>query len=860
MRLLERDSYLHQLDAPLQEAVAGQGSLVLVSGEAGIGKTSLVDHFTRVHRDSVRVLWGACDSLFTPRPLGPLHDIAMQLTGQLPELLHSDADQQSIFSACLIEMQQSPGIVVFEDIHWADEATLDLIKFLGRRIQLTKSLLILTYRDDELSAAHPLRLVLGDLPRSVTIRLALLPLSQVSVLELAHATRHDERIGDLYTVTGGNPFFVTEVLASGDVNVPATVRDAVLARAARLSPAAREVLDVASVVPARIEAGLLKLILSPSASAIEECVACGMLRMDGNSLAFRHELARRALEDSLSSSRRQALHQEVLKVLKQRGEDKVQLSRLVHHAAFAGDGEAVLRFAPEAAKRAAIVGAHLEAAAHYQTALRYADQLDLAEHAQLLENRAYECYVTSQIAEAVQARLEALEIWRRIQHPRQEGNNLRWLSRLYWFLGQQAPAERYAVEAIHLLETLPPGPELAMAYSNRAQLHMLANEVVEAVRLGNQAVELAEKLGDSETLSHALNNVGTAELSAGYIEVGEAKLERSLQLAQMNKLQEHVARAYCNLGAEGVKRRSYGRAVHYLNDGIAYSSERDLDAWSLYMLAWRACAHLDQGAWLDSSEDALAVLGNPRVASVARIPALVALGRLRIRRGDPDAWSVLDKAREHALPTGEIQRIGPVVSARAEAAWWQGELKQMVSEIQVAYELALRHQADWELGELAFWLWRAGKLAEAPQGAAKPFVLQIEGDWRGAAQEWERLGCPYERGMALMDGDETAQLLALEIFNQLGAQPAAQMVQKKLLAVPQRQLDKGKFGGLTVREREVAVLIAQGKSNREIAEAMTIGVKTVETYVTRMLNKLGFDSRVQIATWAVEKGLISLSG
>jgi predicted ATPase len=157
----------------------------------------------------------------------------------------------------------------------------------------------------------------------------LLPLSQTSVLELAHATRHNERIDDLYTVTGGNPFFVTEVLASGDVNVPATVRDAVLARSARLSAAAREVLDVASVVPARIEAGLLKLILSPSASAIEECVECGMLRMDGNSLAFRHELARRTLEDSLSSSRRQALHQKVLGAY---NVVKIKCtSRLVHH-------------------------------------------------------------------------------------------------------------------------------------------------------------------------------------------------------------------------------------------------------------------------------------------------------------------------------------------------------------------------------------------------------------------------------------------------------------------------------------------------------------------------------------------------
>jgi predicted ATPase len=411
MKLLDRDSFLQKLELTLQEAIAGQGHVVLVSGEAGIGKTSLIDHFAQAHRDSVRILWGACDSLFTPHPLGPLYDIAMQLEGELPTLLQSDANQPAIFSACLIEMQKSPTIVVFEDIHWADEATLDLIKFLGRRIQLTKSLFVLSYRDDELSPNHPLRLVLGDLPRSLTLRLALSPLSQASVLELARATKQDMQADDLYATTGGNPFFVTEVLESGGAGVPSTVRDAVLARAARLSPAAREVLEAASVVPGRIEAQLLKSILSPSAVAIEECMERGMLRTDGNSLSFRHELARRALEDSLLSSQQQALHQKVLKSLRERGEDRVQLSRLVHHAALAGDGEAVLYFAPQAARQAARVGAHLEAAAHYQTALRYADELDLAEHAQLLENRAYECYVTSQISEAIQARMQALDIW-----------------------------------------------------------------------------------------------------------------------------------------------------------------------------------------------------------------------------------------------------------------------------------------------------------------------------------------------------------------------------------------------------------------------------------------------------------------
>jgi predicted ATPase/DNA-binding CsgD family transcriptional regulator len=853
-KLLEREIPLRELETALNQAASGEGRVALISGEAGIGKTSLLEQFTRQRRDTVRILWGACDALFTPHPLGPLYDIATQTQGELLALLISDSNRQAVFSACLSELQRQHAVVVFEDVHWADEATLDLIKFLGRRIQRTASLLLLTYRDDELSPEHPLRLVFGDLPTSATLRLPLLPLSQASVLALARAAEQGERVGDLYAATGGNPFFVTEVLASAGASVPATVRDAVLARAARLSPIAREVLDAASVVPGRIEAWLVEAILSPPPAAVEECVQRGMLREDGDSLAFRHELARRALEDALPPSRRQALHQQVLKKLIDRGEDRVKLSRLVHHAGFAGDGEAVLCFAPRAASQAATVGAHLEAAAHYQTALRYGDRLDRAEHAQLLENMAYECYVTSQIQEAVKTRLEALEIWREIQRPMQEGNNLRWLSRLHWFLGQQAQAVRYATDAIRLLETLPPGSELAMAYSNRAQLHMLANEVPEAMHWGHQAIELAEKLGDFETLSHALNNVGTAEILAGHIDAGRATLERSLQIAQTHELHEHVARAYTNLASEAVQMRDYAWAMGYLNAGIDYSIERDLDSWSLYLLAWRARANLELGHWTEAVEDALAVLDNPRSASIARIPALATLGRVRVRRGDPGVQPVLDEARDRALPTGEIQRIGPVAAARAEAAWWRGDRQQVAAEAQAAYELAYNTN-DPELDELAFWMWRSGSISQPPQNAAGPFSLHIAGDWRAAAEAWQQLGCPYERALALADGDQPALLAALDILQHLGARPAKDFVQRKLNAVPALRLEKEKFGRLTRREREAAALIAQGKSNREIAESMTVGVKTAETYVTRILNKLGFNTRVQIATWAIEKGL-----
>ena len=249
MELLEREQFFSELDAILDDVAAGNGRFVLVSGEAGIGKSSLVERFVEAHEKQARVLWGVCDALLTPRPLGPLHDIAHKTQGNLLTLLEEEAPRASIFSAVLDELGngRTPAIAVIEDVHWADEATIDLLKFLGRRINRINSLLIVTYRDDEVSADHPLRLALGDLPNRSIARLRLSPLSEAGVNILAE--RAGCRIEDLYAVTGGNPFFVTEALASKEPGVPVTVSDAVLSRAARLSPASREVLKLVSVVP-----------------------------------------------------------------------------------------------------------------------------------------------------------------------------------------------------------------------------------------------------------------------------------------------------------------------------------------------------------------------------------------------------------------------------------------------------------------------------------------------------------------------------------------------------------------------------------------------------------------------------------
>jgi predicted ATPase/DNA-binding CsgD family transcriptional regulator len=867
MNLLERDHCFEQLSVLFRTITTGNGRTVLVSGEAGIGKTALVEQFVSQQCRAARRLWGACEALFTPRPLGPLYDIAAQTHGSLSTLMSPDTPRPTVFSALLDELQKSasPTVVVVEDVHWADEATLDLIKFLGRRIPRLTVLFIVTYRDDELRPDHPLWSVVGDLPGKVVTRLRLVPLSEQSVTHLAQQAHRSAE--QLYAITGGNPFFVTEVLASDSPGVPMTVRDAVLARVARLSPAARALLELASVVPTRAERWLLEGILGSAVPALEECLTSGMLSLDQTVVAFRHELARLAVESTLSPLRRQALHAQVLQALLSHVEDTSQASRLVHHATGAHDEALVVRYAPLAAQQASAQGAHREAAAQYATALRYADQFPPEHQVAFLEGRAHECYLTGQMEEALQARQAALRIWQRLDRPDKVGHTLRWLSRLSWALGKPGEAEQYAVEAVHLLETLPPSAELAMAYSNRAQLSMLAQDNAEAVRWGERAMVLAESLGDVETLVHALNNVGTAQLDA-QDEQGHAHLERSLRLALERGWEEHAARAYTNLAGQASQARDYAQATRYLHDGIAYCAEHDLDAWGMYMRAWQAYVSFEQGAWDDAAAEATRLLEWYRLAAVVKIPALVVLGRVRVRRGDPGSAGVLDEARTLSLVTGELQEIAPVAAARAEAAWLHGNQEQCLAEAQVGYDLALKHEADpWTLGELSIWMWRGGGLSSAPGAIAEPFAREIAGDWRGAAELWAQIGCPYEQALALADGDAPAKLSALALFEQLGAHPALALVRQRMRqqgiqGIPRgpRPSTRTNQAGLTTRQLEVLLLMAEGLSNAEIASRLSTSLKTVDHHVSAVLAKLDVHSRAQAVSTAYLMGIISKIG
>ncbi|HET6642719.1 MAG TPA: AAA family ATPase [Gaiellaceae bacterium] len=837
--LLERDEVLEELRGALAEAGDGRGRMVLVAGEAGVGKTAVVQAFCDEQGRNVRILQGACDPLFTPRPLGPFMDIADDAGGELGAVLEAGGSAHELVSALLAETsRRRPAIVVLEDVHWADEATLDALRLLARKVDRAAVLVLVTYRDDELERMHPLRAVVGELATGdIVARMRLAPLSRDAVAELAEP--HGVDANELYDKTGGNPFFVVEALATGVDGIPETVRDAVLARATRLSPAGRSLLEAIAVVPQQVELWLLDALASDVADRLDECVASGMLTFESTGVAFRHELARLAVEDSVAPQRRLELHRRAVAALVGApGGDVPDLARLAHHAEAAGDIDGVLRFAPAAADRAASLGAYREAAAQYARALRFGARLPAAERAELLERRSHACYLTDQNDAAVEAIEGALECRRLLGQRLEEGDSLRWLSQILWCPGRTVESAQAAREAVTLLEALPPGRELAMAYANLADSYANAGRRDEAVTWSERALVLAERLDEKAIAAFALTTIGGCEWNW-------EKLEQSLELEDRAGLAEQVGRTYIWLVGAALSARLYSLANRHLDAGIDYCSDRGLERDRLYLLAFRARMALDQGRWEQAADNAAAVIRVPRTSITPRIVALSVLGLLRARRGDPGQWQALDEAWALAEPTGELPRLAPVVTARAEAAWLEGDRDGVAEATDAVLPLAL--ERDWRLlvSDLLLWRRRAGVEQTEPPDATDP------GDWALAAERWRELGCPYEAALALADADEEEPLRqALEELQRLEARPAAAIVSRRLRELGVRGVARGprpstrrNEAQLTNRELDVVRLLADGLRNAAIAERLFVSPRTVDHHVSSILRKLDVQSR-----------------
>jgi DNA-binding CsgD family transcriptional regulator/tetratricopeptide (TPR) repeat protein len=864
--LLERSGELEALRCAFERVRdTRRGRLVLVEGEAGGGKTALLRRFSEDQGRGARLLWGASEALFTPRPLGPLLDIAELTGGELAELIRKGAFPHAVAAGLLREVgTRIPTLVVLEDLHWADEATLDVLRLVARRVSSVSALVIGSYREHDLTPNHPLRIVLGELATGRIERLEVAPFSMAAVARLAGPHGIDpER---LYRETGGNPFFVTEALAAGDHRIPPTVRDAVLARAARLSAPARGLMEAVAVVPPRADLWMLDALAGTrAADRLGECLSSGMLTASPRAVEFRHELARVAVEDSLPPDRRLALHRAALAALSEPPSGPRDLVRLAHHAEATGEVEAVLEYGPRAAEIAASVGAHREAAAQYARALRFGDSLPLEARAMLLERRARECYLSNQADEAIGDQRRAVECHRRRRDRLGEARALRSMSTMLWCPGRTAEATLAARDAAAILEVLPPGPELARTYAELSRLAMNADDAEDGRAWGERAMELAHGSGDRQIVAYALNNIGTIELLQGRRD-GQQQLERSLQLARDVGDEEGVARAFTNLAQAALRQRWYPVVDRNVDLGLAYAAEHGLDLFRLYLLSFRALAQLGQGRWTEAADAATLVLHEPSASTMPRTLALAVHGTLRARRAEPDPWGPLDEALALAESSGELARIAPVAAARAEAAWLIGDAETVRQSTELAVRLAASHRVGWLGAELACWRRRAGIAHEYPFDEDNPYGLELEGHWHRAAEAWTGLGCPYEAALALVaSGEEESLRRALLSLQRLGARATAAIVARRLRERGARDLPRGPRlatrpdrTDLTPREIDVLELVAQGMRSSDIAERLFLSRKTVDNHVAAILRKLHARSRAEASAEAVRLGLVRI--
>ncbi len=862
MELIERDHFLASLQSLFHQVSRGEGHSVFINGEAGIGKTSLVKEFCR-QQQHCSIFEGTCDALFTPRPLAPLFDIAAQLNSDLLNESAHITDRVPLFARLFQELKSHNEIIiiVFEDVHWADEATLDFVKFLARRISQMRCLFIVTYRDDEIHSRHPFRNVLGQLAPHTFTRIQLTPLSRQAVEKMAGEKGYSGE--DVYSISGGNPFFVSEILASYSFGVPDNIKDSVLSVFNSVPDNTKEAWKILSMMPTGLELDYSEKIETSFTGALENCMAKKILLVQDGKLLFKHELYRRTVAESLSPLVRMALNKRILDLFRENFASKNEIERIIHHAKNANEYDIIVHYAPIAAKEAAAVGAHYEAAKLYFTAIEYYQGNDKDKLIGFYEGYSYECYLTNQVKEAIIYQGKCLAIYKERNDIERTGSSLRFLARLWWFGGSRTRALDYAKQATEVLEDQPISKAKAMAYSNMSQLQMLADFNDDSLYWGEKAIAMARELQDDEILAHALNNVGTVLLKRlSTKEQGMVMLEQSLSLALKNSYHEHAARAYTNLGATLVLQKDYSQGKKVLDEGIQYCEARDLELWTVHKLIWKARLLFETGNWNEAEQIAAQLMENEQQSPIVKVGALSILARIKLRKGENDVIPLLKEAIRLSLEIAEPLRIIPAMVASMEYECLTGTPIIEEVDMEKALEFVKQDNSHYDVSEFYFWLNRSRKMKPVKE-IFEGFITENEVAARKAAASWKQIGCPYEEAVVLFEGNEDDKREAISLIHGLGANAIYEkmkllMKSSGIKSIP-RGLRKSTMANaalLTERELDVLRLLQGGMQNKDIASKLFISAKTVDHHISSILFKLDVNSRVKAVQEALRQGIL----
>jgi DNA-binding CsgD family transcriptional regulator/tetratricopeptide (TPR) repeat protein len=854
--LLEREAELGMLAGVVGETLRGHGGLVLVGGEAGVGKTSLVRALQSRVGTQARFLIGACEPLSVPVPLGALREL-FHAAGGGDLGGRAGGDRLALTRGVLEALAGvAPAIAVIEDAHWADPVTLDLVRLLARRVEGLGVTIIVTYRDDEVGANSGLALLLGDLATDPAVRrLALRPLSKSAVGALAGPGGLD--VTELARVTGGNPFLVVESIAAGG-RLPASVRDAALARAGRLSVEARSVVDAAAVLAQRFGPALLESLAPGSAAAVEEALGRGVLIAEGTSLGFRHELIRDAIESSIPPPRRAALHARVLEALGQQV-GAADHARLAHHAELGGRVGEAARYAMLAAADAERVGALREVRLQAERALRLGVDLAPDERFELLAQYSRAANFSSpHYEDAIGSAEQAVVLAERLGDPLKRGRALGLLAWALWSLDRLAEAKAAAEQAIAVLEPTAEVSALARAHSTHLRMEATAFDPEAAVGFGAHALGLADQARLEDVRVDIMISLGLAHGHRGEA-VGVAMLAVALAAARATGLTVQMVRAYVNLILVGAALRDHALVDRTAAQAQALFEESHTPIPRRAVQSYVARSLLDRGRW----DDARAAAEESQATWHGEVPvARAVLGVIGARRGEPATACLLEQAWEELSEVAEGSRHGMIRAARVEAAWLRGDHVGAREQLHAARASPATARFARAAGDLALWAFRYGVELAAPIGAPAAVSLELAGNWRAAVRAWLEAEAPFEAALAALPGDDRAAREALATLHRLGAAAAARAFSRHRAghgaSVPRgpRSSTLANAAGLTAREQEVLIELATGATNPAIARSLHLSERTVSHHVSAILRKLGAPNRLTAIKRARGKGLL----
>lgn len=838
------------------------GKIVLVAGDAGMGKSTLINHFlSNLPKNDFAV--AMCDPLSTPRPLGPVRDLVQALPVFTATFDPHTQDQFFDGMITALRSHEKTLVLAIEDLHWVDQRTLDWLQFIGRRISQLPLMLVGSLRDDEVDIAHPLKTALASIPTQNQVTIQMTPLSPATVSTLGqHSSISTQQ---LIKITGGNPFYLTELLRNNSTvgQVPTSVADVINARLNSLPDELRRTIEFLSCITGEIHYDLLhRLIDVDDANWIDPITRLHQIvTPTDKGLAFRHELVRLTAFQRVPPLQRRQYQTQILNSLIAFPNLNYALDNIVHYAQATQSVSIILQYAPMAAAKAAYFGAHKEAAAF----LKIACEDHILSHAppqqaaQLLEDWAYEAGLSIHIDdEVITARLQAIALWQQVGRNDKVGENLRWLSRAHWYRGESNQAQSYLQQALDTLENEPPAIAHAKAYALRGQYFMLQDAMQDAIHWATKAIPLAQKFNDSEIHAHALNTIGTAKMFRADIS-GRQELQQSLKLSIDNQLHEQAARVYTNLSECLVENRMLPQAQLIIDQGIAFDTAHDLDSWSYYLIGRKAQLRLEQDRYHEAKLIADSVLAREDQTLLMRIPALIILARCLIRTADTAATQTQELARDHAHQINEPQYLAAVLISDLEMALLQHDNKLANDTIdKLSTALPPEKLSHRKRAELTFW----ASLSNLPLPLAyhdeipESFTTFFAGDYQNAAQLFKAEQSHYFAAWSLWKTQQHHLVTqAIEYFNEINAVAAIDYIHHhqqlntpasppQRYPIPPRTEAKPHPYGLTRKELTVLSLLVLGKSNAAIADELSRSRRTVENHVAAIFNKLDCHNRV----------------